>query len=360
MTVPNHTRTKAAVCQDCFISLEKYDEHQYLANEIEIQLLKLFHKTNLEKDSVDKKESSERSRSAQKMRFECLKCGKIFHILKDVKNHRHSVPRRKSSKSESEEVTEDFINKHASKYDFEVFQRTFFTDHEKTGAGKKTSRIRRGKISLESRALVDYEVSEEFKQLAKEHGIKYDVAAFHKAFRFSELELEAQGKKIMKTEDHQAKLHSTDKYPKPKSRMNEKFVETLRNDGIEYNLSVFQKAFGCPELNTDPHQNRVEQNSKDLLGKCLECKLCEISFKNRTSLVRHSRVHSPKDKSLYCEKCLKSFKTSACLQIHLATDHGRNDGPFDCPICFKSFQDRSALRSHFYIHNSERNFLCGR
>lgn len=65
-------------------------------------------------------------------------------------------------------------------------------------------------------------------------------------------------------------------------------------------------------------------------------------------------------KRFNCELCRRRFKTSNCLQVHLASDHGRNDGPIDCPICLKAVKDRKALRSHLNSHTTERNHLCGR
>lgn len=362
------------MCQDCFISLEKYVELQQLAKKIEVQLVNLFQKTHSEVISIQ--EEIEKKETSQGIKFKCKNCEETFHSLSQMMNHEHREKsdlntRRQYLKSRIEEskVSQNFLRsmkQQGVNYNFEIFQKTFFTENERD-ASTKPSRDRRKEKSEVPERFTESDASEDFKHLAGVQEIRCNSDKFQKSFSFSELELEAASKKIVKRDNPQMKLHSPEKYqsPKVRSRMviNEEFIQTLRSDGIEYNLAVFQKAFGCTEtthFEFQPQYNE-DQSAKNIKSKGIfDCKQCGVRFTTRISFLRHSKVHVLKDQNLYCEACSKSFKTPACLQIHLATDHGRSDGPFDCPICFKSYQDRPALRSHFYIHSTERSFLCGR
>lgn len=67
---------------------------------------------------------------------------------------------------------------------------------------------------------------------------------------------------------------------------------------------------------------------------------------------------SVRNEDSYCEKCSKSFKNAHCLQMHLATDHDRNEGAVECPICSKTYKNRSLFKTHYVNHSS--SFLCGR
>ena len=301
------------------------------------------------------------------MKLECHKCEKTFLSLKDIKQHKHQEEiclssRRQDLKSKNDNVSEDFIHsiqEHGGKYNFNIFQKAFFTENE-MDASLKPCRVRR-KENISNVSLND-NVSDDFKHLAEEQGITYNIGAFQKAFKYSDIEMEAKSRKTTRNEIPQS---PPDESPRKRRKIsiNEDFVEALRNDGIEYNLAVFQRAFGCMETSNDVCQTKDKNdlNSHIVESKgAFECEQCQNKFTSRKTLIRHNKTHVQKDRNLYCEMCSKSFKTTACVQIHLATNHGRNDGPFDCPICFKSYQDRSALRSHFYIHSSERNFLCGR
>lgn len=337
-----------------------------MSKEIEVQLSNLFQKNHSETTSFHQEElEGDELQSGQEVRFECHMCKETFKSLRDMRNHNHQDRNKQPSRYHMS-VSKDFVQnaeQHGVKYDFEVFQRTFFTENEREASKKSGRNMQEAKIS--ERIVHDNIVSEDFKDLTQKQGINYNIDSFQKAFKFSNLELEASAKKNINQESSPTKLSSLEDYKSLKtgSRMtiNEEFLETLRGDGIEYNLGVFQRVFGCNETTNDESNNKEGQNAKDVeSGKLLDCKQCGVRFRNRNNFLRHTKAHIPKDKSLFCETCAKSFKTSACLQIHLATNHGRNEGPFDCPICFKSYQDRSALRSHFYIHNMERSFLCGR
>lgn len=59
-----------------------------------------------------------------------------------------------------------------------------------------------------------------------------------------------------------------------------------------------------------------------------------------------------------CVTCSKSFKNSALLEIHLATDHKSGSFPFQCSKCSKIFINRNLLKSHIQLHDNIKPFAC--
>ncbi|XP_059992707.1 zinc finger protein 42 homolog [Lagenorhynchus albirostris] len=83
---------------------------------------------------------------------------------------------------------------------------------------------------------------------------------------------------------------------------------------------------------------------------------CIREFKNRASLRKHLRVHSPRDH--VCAECGKAFKESAKLKRHFLVHTGEK--PFPCTFegCGKRFSLSFNLRTHVRIHTGEKPFVC--
>jgi hypothetical protein len=309
------------------------------------------------------------------IRLECKICGELFPNMKAMAFHTHDkrynpTDRRVYDKTmiDSSEVSRSFKEsaiKEGVHYDFQSFQRAFFTESEKI-AFTKPRRLRGEPPRPKTPECLNNQISGSFRAFAKDRGIDYNLESFQKAFGYSEVE--TQTKNAVRTEKREssrrlAESNSSPEVKKKKLSINKKFVDSLQASGIKYDLKTFQKAFGYSD-SIEAEVKYDEERSKEFkelkMKGFVDCARCDLRFTNRNSFLQHMKVHKPKDPELFCEECKKQFKTKACLQIHLATDHGRNNGPVDCPICFKSYQDRSALRSHYYIHTSERSFLCGR
>lgn len=376
-TINKRTRKESAVCQECFITIEKYDELQLQSEEIQNKLTTLYAKTHSEQVFIKQEPIVHHDidiGSGPEVKFECKVCRKTFASMRDMGNHTHGAsPRRIYAKSfiEPSKVSRNFkenARKLGINYDYNVFQKTFFSENEKD-ALTKPRRSRGEAPPPKAPENLDGKISGDFKRIAKMNGIDYNIEAFQRAFGFSELEslTKSASRNAERREGYRVKsVRSDPDAPEPKKKklsVNRTFVETLQRSGIKYDLAAFQKAFGYSESIEAEVKYDEERNKefKELKAKgFVDCARCDLRFTNRNNFLQHMKVHKPKDPSLFCEECKKHFKTSACLQIHLATDHGRNNGPVDCPICFKSYQDRSALRSHYYIHSMERSFLCGR
>ncbi|XP_057552379.1 zinc finger protein 42 homolog [Hippopotamus amphibius kiboko] len=83
---------------------------------------------------------------------------------------------------------------------------------------------------------------------------------------------------------------------------------------------------------------------------------CIREFKNRASLRKHFRVHSPRNH--VCAECGKAFKESSKLKRHFLVHTGEK--PFPCTFegCGKRFSLSFNLRTHVRIHTGEKPFMC--
>jgi Zinc finger, C2H2 type/Zinc-finger of C2H2 type len=284
------------------------------------------------------------------VKIQCRKCSKSFCNLKQLTSHNEcSKSRLKISK-----ITNDFksrVKYYGVEYDYDKFQDTFFTKNE-----KKIVEMRKKNETPRSKTKSDElsPISQDFMDFAKRNGIKYNISVFQRAFGYTEVEIDnINRRKLKRLSNVGMTKEQIRKIKKTKKEVSKEFLSMIKDEGVEinYDLSSFQRAFGYSDAVAFNEKYQGESSA-------IKCDSCDLELPNRTSYLHHLKSHKPKD--IYCDKCDKEFKSKACLDLHLATDHERKKtGPFKCPQCIKTYNDRSAFRSHYYIHTTEKKYLCG-
>ncbi|XP_030249177.1 zinc finger protein 184 isoform X2 [Sparus aurata] len=105
-------------------------------------------------------------------------------------------------------------------------------------------------------------------------------------------------------------------------------------------------------LTSDNVQGKWRSDS--LSVKSYKCSECGKTFRHRSVLELHMRIHS-KDKPYQCKVCGKGFRFSSYLQQHLIIHTGKK--PYKCPDCGKDFAFLQNMRTHQKLHQ-EKPFRC--
>ncbi|XP_041844399.1 zinc finger protein 208 isoform X2 [Melanotaenia boesemani] len=105
-------------------------------------------------------------------------------------------------------------------------------------------------------------------------------------------------------------------------------------------------------LATDNVQGKWKNESLSI--KSYKCSECGKTFRHRSVLELHMRIHS-KDKPYQCKVCGKGFRFSSYLQQHLIIHTGKK--PYKCPDCGKEFAFLQNMRTHQKLHQ-EKPFRC--
>ncbi|PSN40462.1 hypothetical protein C0J52_11614 [Blattella germanica] len=77
------------------------------------------------------------------------------------------------------------------------------------------------------------------------------------------------------------------------------------------------------------------------------CELCKKSYKKKSHLERHIRIHTGK-RPFQCPHCKKTFTVGSILKQHIRTHTGEK--PFTCNICERKFPQKSGLMHHMWRH----------
>ena len=121
----------------------------------------------------------------------------------------------------------------------------------------------------------------------------------------------------------------------------------------EFSVGHFKKHF------EKEHEGNQKVKPKVPIEELI-CKVCEKSYSDKISLVRHiDRQHSNQHKLFKCISCEKEFKAKSYLDRHVKSVHERNLD-FKCNLCDKMFNRNDQLKMHkSRMHNdSENTFKC--
>ncbi|XP_056449702.1 zinc finger protein 583-like isoform X2 [Gadus chalcogrammus] len=110
-----------------------------------------------------------------------------------------------------------------------------------------------------------------------------------------------------------------------------------------------------PDAPGSSHMSSHKFSRVHSLEKPYRCDQCMKGFKRSYDLKIHMRIHSG-ERPYKCEQCMKRFSQSYNLKIHMRI-HSR-EKPYRCEQCMKRFSQSYHLKIHMRIHSGEKPCVC--
>lgn len=118
------------------------------------------------------------------------------------------------------------------------------------------------------------------------------------------------------------------------------------------------KPFKCTECGKgfrSPSTLFMHHRRNHTQEKPYRCTECPKRFAARMELEFHSRQHTGV-RPFCCQLCNKSYTSRGSLTKHMLTHSQQR--PFHCTVCAKSFFSATTYRAHMNVHNNVRPFAC--
>ncbi|XP_040177136.1 gastrula zinc finger protein XlCGF49.1-like [Rana temporaria] len=113
------------------------------------------------------------------------------------------------------------------------------------------------------------------------------------------------------------------------------------------------------DLSPDPYgpEESSPNSMPPFQEKRYTCSECQKSFKKKSKLIEHMRIHTG-EKPFSCPECGKSFTQKSLLNRHQRVHTGEK--PFSCADCGKCFPSRGNRDKHMRIHTGEKPYSCNK
>ena len=118
------------------------------------------------------------------------------------------------------------------------------------------------------------------------------------------------------------------------------FTQYKQENYIEIDGEISTIVQDLEDFESDKNDLESNSGSKE---KSLQCITCSKSFKQKSHLDRHKKIHSD-ERSFSCGSCEKKFRSSNHLKTHELIH--KDEKPFSCHFCGKKFKQIYYLKSH--------------
>lgn len=93
-----------------------------------------------------------------------------------------------------------------------------------------------------------------------------------------------------------------------------------------------------------------------VLPRPFECDICKKSYRTKSCIMSHMRIHRAENRIHCCTVCPKTFFFSTDLRKHVRS-HSQNRSVI-CHICGATFKSADTLKCHMRRHTGERPYKC--